>query len=201
VLSGGGTLTVTLGGDDLANRYQGIVPLAGERMNECLREYFETSEQLPTRLWLRADGDQVSGLLLQRLPVTSRPATVIESGAGGVSEDEVEDAWRRVKLVADTVTDTELASLPDRDLLRRLFAEDDVRMFEAAPVFFRCSCSRERVEAMLKSLGRNEVEDVLSERGNVEVRCEFCSRAYRFDAVDVGALFKEGARVGGAGLH
>jgi len=76
-----------------------------------------------------------------------------------------------------------------------------VRMFEAAPVFFRCSCSRERVEAMLKSLGRNEVEDVLSERGNVEVRCEFCSRAYRFDAVDVGALFKEGARVGGAGLH
>jgi molecular chaperone Hsp33 len=201
VLSGDGTLTVTLGGDDLANRYQGIVPLAGERMSECLRDYFENSEQLPTRLWLRADADQVSGLLLQRLPVTSRPASVTESGAGGVSEDEVEDAWRRVQLVAGTVTDTELASLPDRDLLRRLFAEDDVRMFEAAPVFFRCRCSRERVETMLKSLGRDEVEGVLSERGNVEVRCEFCSRAYRFDAVDVGALFKEGARAGGAGLH
>lgn len=201
VLSGDGTLTVTLEGDDLSNRYQGIVPLAGERMQECLREYFETSEQLPTRLWLRADADQASGLLVQRLPLTSRPASATESGAGGVSEEEVEDAWQRVQLVAGTVTDAELASLPDRDLLRRLFAEDDVRMFEAAPVFFRCRCSRERVETMLRSLGRGEVESVLSERGNVEVRCEFCSRAYRFDAVDVGALFTETARSGGAGLH
>lgn len=201
VLSGDGTLTVTLEADDFTNRYQGIVPLAAERMQDCLREYFETSEQLPTRLWLRADAEQASGLLVQRLPLTSRPASATESGAGGVSEDEVEDAWQRVQLVAGTVTDSELASLPDRDLLRRLFAEDDVRMFEAAPVFFRCRCSRERVETMLKSLGRDEIEGVLAERGSVEVRCEFCSRAYRFDAVDVGALFKEAARSGGAGLH
>ncbi|MGB5104452.1 MAG: Hsp33 family molecular chaperone HslO [Steroidobacteraceae bacterium] len=201
VLSGDGTLTVTLEGEDFTNRYQGIVPLAAERMQECLREYFETSEQLPTRLWLRADGEQASGLLVQRLPLTSRPASATESGAGGVSEEEVEDAWQRVQLVAGTVTDAELASLPDRELLRRLFAEDDVRMFEAAPVFFRCRCSRERVETMLKTLGRDEIEGVLEERGSVEVRCEFCSRAYRFDAVDVGALFKEAARSGGAGLH
>lgn len=201
VLSGDGTLTVTLEGEDLANRYQGIVPLAAERMQDCLREYFETSEQLPTRLWLRADAEQASGLLVQRLPLTSRPASATESGSGGISEEEVEDAWQRVQLVAGTVTDAELASLPDRDLLRRLFAEDDVRMFEAAPVFFRCRCSRERVETMLKSLGRDEIEGVLAERGSVEVRCEFCSRAYRFDAVDVGALFKEAARSGGAGLH
>lgn len=200
-LSGDGTLTVTLEAEDFTNRYQGIVPLAAERMQDCLREYFETSEQLPTRLWLRADAEQASGLLVQRLPLTSRPASVTESGAGGVSEEEVEDAWQRVQLVAGTVTDAELASLPDRDLLRRLFAEDDVRMFEAAPVFFRCRCSRERVETMLKSLGRDEIEGVLEERGSVEVRCEFCSRAYRFDAVDVGALFKEAARSGGAGLH
>jgi molecular chaperone Hsp33 len=192
---------VTLEGEYLANRYQGIVPLAGERMQECLREYFENSEQLPTRLWLRADSDQASGLLLQRLPLTSRPASATESGAGGIPEEEVEDAWQRVQLVAGTVTDAELASLPDRDLLRRLFAEDDVRMFEAAPVFFRCRCSRERVATMLKSLGRGEVEGVLSERGNVEVRCEFCSRAYRFDAVDVGALFKEATHSSRAGLH
>lgn len=201
VLSGDGTLTVTLEGEDYTNRYQGIVPLAAERMQDCLREYFETSEQLPTRLWLRADAEQASGLLVQRLPLTSRPASATESGSGGISEEEVEDAWQRVQLVAGTVTDAELASLPDRDLLRRLFAEDDVRMFEAAPVFFRCRCSRERVETMLKSLGRDEIEGVLEERGSVEVRCEFCSRAYRFDAVDVGALFKEAARSGGAGLH
>ena len=200
-LSGNGTLTVTLEGEDLANRYQGVVPLAGERMSDCLRDYFENSEQLPTRLWLRADGDQASGLLLQRLPVTTRPATATESGAGGVAEDEIEDAWRRVQLVADTVTAPELADLSDRELLRRLFAEDDVRMFEAAPVFFRCSCSRSRVEAMLRSLGREEVDSILAERGSVEVRCEFCNRAYRFDPVDAGVIFSRGPDAPSGGVH
>jgi molecular chaperone Hsp33 len=200
-LSGNGTLTVTLEGEDLANRYQGVVPLAGERMSDCLRDYFENSEQLPTRLWLRADGEQASGLLLQRLPVTTRPATATESGAGGVAEDEIEDAWRRVQLVADTVTDPELASLSDRELLRRLFAEDDVRMFEAAPVFFRCSCSRSRVETMLRALGREEVDSILSERSSVEVRCEFCNRAYRFDPVDAGLIFSRGPDAPSGGVH
>jgi molecular chaperone Hsp33 len=200
-LSGNGTLTVTLEGEDLANRYQGVVPLAGERMSDCLRDYFENSEQLPTRLWLRADGEQASGLLLQRLPVTTRPATATESGAGGVAEDEIEDAWRRVQLVADTVTAPELADLSDRELLRRLFAEDDVRMFEAAPVFFRCSCSRSRVETMLRALGRDEVDSILAERSSVEVRCEFCNRAYRFDPVDAGVIFSRGPDAPSGGVH
>jgi molecular chaperone Hsp33 len=201
VLSGNGTLTVTVESGNATNRYQGIVPLAGDSMGDCLRAYFEHSEQLPTRLWLRADGDTASGLLLQRLPVTTRPPGVTESGPGGVSEEEIEDAWRRVQLVADTVTADELAQLEDRDLLRRLFAEDDVRMFQSAPVFFRCRCSRERVGNMLRALGREEVESVLEEFGQVEVRCEFCSRAYRFDAIDTGALFAPGADAHRGGVH
>jgi molecular chaperone Hsp33 len=188
VLSGDGTLTITIDNEGAASRYQGIVPLAGSSMATCLREYFESSEQLPTRLWLFADGASVSGLLLQRLPLTAKPATVLESGAG-IPEEEIEDAWRRVQLVADTVTGAELAQLDDHKLLRRLFAEDDVRMFESSPVFFRCRCSRERVENMLRSLGRAEVDSILEEFGQVEVRCEFCSRAYRLDAVDCGQLF------------
>ena len=202
-LSGNGTLTVTIESSAAANRYQGIVPLAGASMSDCLRAYFEHSEQLPTRLWLRADGDSASGLLLQRLPLTARPAGVTESGAGGVAEDEIEDAWQRVQLVADTVTAEELAQLEDHDLLRRLFAEDDVRMFQSAPVFFRCRCSHERVTTMLRALGKDEVDSVLEEFGQVEVRCEFCSRAYRFDAVDCAALFTGDAhpRPGGSGVH
>jgi molecular chaperone Hsp33 len=97
-----------------------------------------------------------------------------------------------VQLVAATVTDQELAALADRDLLRRLFAEDDVRMFESAPVFFRCRCSRDRVATMLKALGQSEITGLLAERGVVEVRCEFCNRAYHFDAIDVEALFLTG---------
>jgi molecular chaperone Hsp33 len=203
VLSGDGTLTVTVESTHLANRYQGIVPLVGASMSDCLRAYFKQSEQLPTRLWLRADGESASGLLLQRLPVTSRPAGVTESGSGGVAEHEIEDAWRRVQLVADTVTPGELSGLDDRELLRRLFAEDDVRMFQAAPVFFRCRCSRERVGNMLRALGRDEVDSVLAEFGQVEVRCEFCSRAYRFDAVDCAVLFTGDAQsgTGRSGVH
>jgi molecular chaperone Hsp33 len=201
VLSGDGTLTVTIESGGASNRYQGIVPLTGASMSDCLRAYFEHSEQLPTRLWLRADAASASGLLLQRLPVTARPAGVTESGAGGVSEEEIEDAWRRVQLVADTVTPEELARLEDRELLRRLFAEDDVRMFQSAPVFFRCRCSRERVGNMLRALGREEVDSVLEEFGLVEVRCEFCSRSYRYDAVDAGALFAAGGERHGGGMH
>ncbi|MGI9246025.1 MAG: Hsp33 family molecular chaperone HslO [Steroidobacteraceae bacterium] len=188
-LSGDGTLTVTVDNEGSAHRYQGIVPLAGASMSACLREYFESSEQLPTRLWLYADGDNVSGLLLQRLPVSSKTAGVTESGAQAVPEEEVEDAWHRVQLIGDTVTGQEMAELDDRKLLRRLFAEDDVRMFESTPVFFRCRCSRERVANMLRALGQAEVDSVVEEFGQVEVRCEFCSRAYRLDAVDCAALF------------
>jgi molecular chaperone Hsp33 len=201
VLSGNGTLTVTVESGTAANRYQGIVPLAGASMSDCLRAYFEHSEQLPTRLWLRADADSANGLLLQRLPVTARPQGVTESGAGGVTDEEIEDAWRRVQLVADTVTAEELARLEDRELLRRLFAEDDVRMFQSTPVYFRCRCSRERVGTMLRALGREEVDSVLEEFGQVEVRCEFCSRAYRFDAVDATALFAPGADAHRGGVH
>ena len=190
LLSGDGTLTVTVDHEGAANRYQGIVPLAGAAMADCLREYFESSEQLPTRLWLHADGDNASGLLLQRLPATSRPVPMTESVTAGAPDDDIEDAWRRVQLVADTVTGQELAELDDQKLLRRLFAEDDVRMFESTPVFFRCRCSRERVENMLRALGQSEVESMIEEFGQVEVRCEFCSRAYRLDAVDCAALFK-----------
>jgi molecular chaperone Hsp33 len=200
VLSGDGTLTVTIENEDVVNRYQGIVPLSGGSMSDCLREYFESSEQLPTRLWLHADAQTASGLLLQRLPVTSKPSGVTESGSGVVPEEEVEDAWRRVQMVASTVTGEELAELDDRKLLRRLFAEDDVRMFESAPVFFRCRCSRERVENMLRALGQPEVDSIIDEFGQVEVRCEFCGRAYRLDAVDAAALFTwQGRSPPGAG--
>jgi molecular chaperone Hsp33 len=94
----------------------------------------------------------------------------------------------------------ELAELDDKKLLYRLFSEDDVRMFESTPVFFRCRCSRERVENMLRALGRDEVDSMVEEFGLVEVRCEFCSRAYRLDAVDCAALFV-GPGPSPAGVH
>ena len=196
-LIGAGNLTVTLETDDGAQRYQGIVPIAGRRLAESLQVYFENSEQLPTRLWLHADAFGVSGMLLQKLPVADAPLC-----AAAVDAAAVEDAWRRVQLIGETLTPEELQTLADADILHRLFNEDDVRLFEPAPVYFRCRCSRERVSRMLQSLGDAETRSVLAERGEVEVRCDFCNRAYLFDAVDVAQLFNAGvASDSGSSVH
>jgi molecular chaperone Hsp33 len=189
-LIGAGNLTVTLETDDGAQRYQGIVPISGERLAESLQGYFENSEQLPTRLWLYADAQGASGMLLQRLP---------DEGGSRAGAAEVDDAWRRVQLIGDTLTSDELRTLTDLEILRRLFNEDDLRLFEPSPVYFRCRCSRERVAGMLQGLGEAETRGVLAERGEVEVRCDFCNRAYVFDAVDVARLFNAGASADGGG--
>jgi molecular chaperone Hsp33 len=181
-LVGQGNLTVTLETDDGGQRYQGIVPIEGERLAESLQAYFQNSEQLPTRLWLHADEQGASGMLLQKLPGS---ATVPTGDA-----EAIEDAWRRVQLIADTLTPVELRTLADAEILHRLFNEDDLRLFEPAPVYFRCRCSRERVAGMLQGLGEAETRSVIAERGKVEVHCDFCNRAYVFDAVDVAQLFK-----------
>ncbi|MEQ1580542.1 MAG: Hsp33 family molecular chaperone HslO [Steroidobacteraceae bacterium] len=193
VLSGEGRLTVTVETDNLSQRYQGIVPLSGERLADCLQGYFENSEQLPTRLWLFADEQGASGMLLQRLP------------AGNVDTSsrlaEIDDAWNRVQLLADTLKPAELRTLSDRDILHRLFNEDDVRLFDPTPVSFRCKCSHERVESVLKSLGEAEVRSILTERPDVEVQCDFCNRTFNFDAVDVERIFKPGAGEGSGTVH
>ena len=192
-LIGPGNLTVTLDAEDKGQRYQGIVPITGERLAGSLQRYFEDSEQLPTRLWLHADAQGASGLLLQRLP---------NEGGGQRDTDspELEDAWRRVQLIGETLTAEELATLSDTQILHRLFNEDDVRLYDPAPVYFRCRCSRERVGGMLQGLGEAETRSVLAERGEVEVRCDFCNRAYLFDAIDVEQLFKS-AIAGGNGTR
>src|SRR3984957_12898068 len=196
-LIGAGNLTVTLETDDGSQRYQGIVPIADGRLAESLQVYFENSEQLPTRLWLHADASGASGMLLQKLPVAdaSRSAHAADAAV-------VDDAWQRVQLIGETLTPGELRTLGDAEILRRLFNEDDVRLYEPTPVYFRCRCSRERVGGMLQSLGEAETRSVLAERGEVEVRCDFCNRAYVFDAVDVAQLFNAGVPgAGGGSLH
>lgn len=196
-LAGGGQMTVTIENPERTSRYQGIVPLSGERLAVCFQDYFARSEQLPTRLWLAATPERAAGLLLQRLP----------SGARAAAEEDVQVAaeadedWSRVLHLAGTLTPEELVSLPATELLHRLFNEEDVRLYEPAPVYFQCTCSRERVSGILRSLGEQEVGEVLAERGHVEVRCEFCNRAYRYDAVDVAGLFARDSSAGPRGLQ
>ena len=100
------------------------------------------------------------------------------------------------------MTTDELHTLPDSQILHRLFNEEDLRLFEPSPVFFRCRCSRERVADMLQGLGETENRSILAERGAVEVQCDFCNRTYVFDAVDVAQLFNAGVSAdSGSSVH
>lgn len=196
-LTGGGQVTVTLESDDRSSRYQGMVPLEREHLAACLEQYLDRSEQVPSKLIVASNGTRAAGLLLQRLPAGASASAEADPHAAGEAAEE----WRRLELLAGTLTPAELLTLPLRTILHRLFHEDDVRLFEGAPVFFQCTCSRERVEGILRSLGRDEVSDIVRERGHVEVRCEFCNRAYGYDAVDAEALFARAAVQPSKELH
>jgi molecular chaperone Hsp33 len=171
---GGGHLALTLE-PERGERYQGIVPLEGAGIGAAIEAYFGHSEQLPTRLWLAVDGARAVGLMLQRLPGTAMDA----------------DGWDRTVTLADTVEPQELLTLHVRNLLRRLFHEEDVRLFDPEPVAFRCGCTRGRIAETLRALGEREIDAIIAEQGDIAVTCEFCNRDYRFDAVDARELFTE----------
>ena len=186
-LFGGGRLAVTIEQEGRGDQYQGLVAIEQPRLSGCLEQYFERSEQLPSRLLLAARPDRAAGFLLQRVAVGGAPAAAPLAADG-------EDAWRRIGFLLATLSSGELLDLPCRDILRRLFANDDIRLFDGTPVFFQCSCSRERVSGILQALGADEIQSLLRDQGDVEVRCEFCNRGWRFDAVDVAGLFSAGGR-------
>ena len=171
---GDGRLSIILDPSEGRERYQGIVQLVGNTIAEALENYFVTSEQLQTRLWLATDANRAAGMLLQRLPVD------------GIVDPET---WPRAVHLGNTITRNELLALPARTIIHRLFHEEDIRLFDSVPYGFRCSCSRDRVSDLLRMLGSSEVESILEERGMVELTCEFCSQQYRFDSVDARQLF------------
>jgi molecular chaperone Hsp33 len=172
-LFGAAQLVITIDPEQSRERYQGIVEIKGENLAAALASYFAESEQLATRLWLAVDDKQAAGLLLQALPGT----------------DEDPDAWQRAVHLASTLRDAELLQLSAQQLLHRLYHEEDIRLFESLPVSFRCSCSRERIETVLRSLGYDEVQSILRDEGVIGVDCEFCNQHYDFDTVDAERLF------------
>ncbi|MDR7272086.1 molecular chaperone Hsp33 [Pelomonas saccharophila] len=196
-LHGQGRCAITLDPKDKfpgQQPYQGVVPLHGDlreplqKVSEVLEHYMLQSEQLDTRLVLAANGEIAAGLLIQRLPVEGEGNL-----EGKRNEDDIglSDAFNRISILAGTLTSEELLTLDADTILRRLFWEETMTRFEPQAPRFACTCSRERVGQMLKGLGRDEVDGVLAERGDVEIGCDFCGRHYRFDAVDVGALFDD----------
>lgn len=184
--------------------YQGVVPLFGdkreklEKLSEVIEHYMLQSEQLDTRLVLAADDKMAAGLLIQRLPLQGVDNLAGQSGARDEDQIGVNEDYNRIAILASSLKREELLSLDADTILRRLFWEEDVRRFEPLTgeqgPRFACTCSRERVGSMLRSLGRDEVESILAEQGQVEVGCEFCGAQYRFDPVDAAQVFLQPAQ-------
>ncbi len=203
---GAGRCAVTLDPKDRQpgqNPYQGVVPLndgAGgrfERLSDALQFYMMQSEQLDTVMVLAANDQIAAGLMLQRMPVKGEAnlAAATESGEAEHDAQGLNEEYNRVATLASSLTQQELLTLDVETILRRLFWEEKLLRFapqadEQAPRF-ACTCSRDRVAAMLTSLGEEEVDSIVAERGKIEVGCDFCGQQYQFDAIDAARLFTE----------
>ena len=172
-LMAGGTLACMLepksGG---ADRYQALVEILGDKLSEALEIYFVQSEQLRTRICLGASPNKFAGLMVQRLPE-------------GCSDDD----WLHVYHLFQTLQEPELLGVDAETLLRRLFAEDTVRVFPSRPIALQCQCSHAQISAMLIGLGEAELHPLLVEKGRVDVTCEFCGKNYGYREVEVRELF------------
>ena len=165
----GGRLVLTIESEN-GERYQGIVAVDADNLNQVLENYFQQSEQLATRIWLFANSEKAAGLLLQELP-----------GTGNTDKKE----WEHLQILANTLTADEMLNLDCETLLHRLFHEEEVRLYESDPVQFQCGCSNEKIATTLVALGRTELESILNEQGDIKVDCQFCGAHYAFDSLDV----------------
>jgi molecular chaperone Hsp33 len=173
-LLGDGRLSVTLEDMRSGKFYQSLVPLEGETLEQIFTHYLSQSEQLPAYLRLYADGGALAGLLLEKLPN---------------ADTRDPDGWSRVTHFANTLTLEETRERQPYDLLTRVFPEELMRVFRLYAVEYHCPYDEDKVKDMLRGLGRQEVESILAEQGEVVIRNEMCNHEYRFNAVAIARLF------------
>ncbi|MCW5642137.1 MAG: Hsp33 family molecular chaperone HslO [Rhodoferax sp.] len=188
--------------------YQGVVPLFDDRgepldkLSDVLQHYMLQSEQLDTTLVLAANDTVAAGLLIQRLPLQG--AGNLDAEGRRLDEDQIgrSEDYNRIATLASSLTREELLSLDVDAILHRLFWQEDVLRFAPQPTdprpHFACSCSREKVGAMIVGLGEEEAASILAERADIEVGCEFCGMQYRFDAIDAAQLFRPASQTPGS---
>ena len=175
----GGHLVITVEPDNKVNPYQSIVPLTEPGIAANLENYFGQSVQIPTKIWLAVNEIRAVGMLLQLLP--SQTQTI----------EERENFWRHAVQLGDTIKDDELLSLDNETILHRLYHEEDIRLYEAEHVQFKCQCSQERMNNVIKMLGKNETDDIFKTRQVIDITCEYCNTVYSFDRIDVAAILHD----------
>lgn len=162
-------------------RYQSLVSLEGTSLSECFTQYFAQSEQLNTRIWLSVNENIAAGLMLQSLP----------SDETDIVNTTQSEGWNHASILADTVKDEELIELKVEDLLHRLYHEEDLRIYDAKPIRFECTCSIDKIEHAIRSIGEAEANSIILEQDNITIDCDFCNTKYILDNVDVTRLFSD----------
>lgn len=180
-----GTLGIILESGSARTPYQGVVAWRGQSLAESIEGYFEDSEQLATKIWLTSDEKEAAGLLLQVVPGSEKQT------ADGVKDDMIQPNWDRVLKITDLFEPKSLLDHNCEELIQGVFPEDDVRLFSATPVAFKCTCSRKRGEAAIQILGRKEAEEELTAKNVIVVTCDFCNTEYEFHREDVAQIFDE----------
>lgn len=170
-----GQMVMTVQAEQQSQTYQSIIPLHSCSLSENIAHYFAQSEQIATRIWLACGSDKAAGMLLQLLP--------------GENSLEKEHFWEYALAMGASVSDAELLELDNATLLHRLYHESTVRIFEPRAAQFKCRCDTERMNAVLRALGKEDVNALLAEKKILEIRCEFCNQLYRFDSIDAAMLF------------
>lgn len=174
------------GGAD--SRYQGIVELKGSSIVDAVQHYFSQSEQIKTSFRLAIhpqDGHWRAGaIMIQQMP---------EEEAGKNQNEVTFEDWTRAAMFLSTCTESELLStgLPAQEILFRLFHEDGVRIYPPLPVRFKCRCSREKVMQILKTIPRQEMEEICEKEGHASIKCEFCSEDYVFTRKQLDEVYGE----------
>lgn len=171
-----GNLVINLTPHQQTQTYQSVVPLISTAMTENLMHYFAQSEQLPTKVWFASNEQHAAGILLQLMP--------------GQNSLQREQFWEYAVHIGATITDQELLTLDNATLLHRLYHETELRLYPERSIHFKCRCSHEKMQQVIGLLGEKEAQELLQEKGQVDIRCEFCSLNYSFDAIDVALLFR-----------
>ncbi len=210
-LFGSGRLAFTVDQGQHTQRYQGVVPLEGATLADCAHTYFRQSEQLPTGIKIAArrtsdggkgdggkgDGGKgdggtprwrASALMVQQMPE-------FDAGRIDVDQEQREDDWRKAVILMASATEAEMLDpdLPGTTLLHRLFHDDQPRLFPRRAFAARCRCSRERIDRVLRSIKREELDDLRDKTGRVSVKCEFCSTEYAYDDSDLDRVYASAA--------
>jgi molecular chaperone Hsp33 len=195
-LFGRGRLAFTVDQGQHTQRYQGVVPLEGATLADCAHTYFRQSEQLPTGIKIAArrttEGGaahwRASALMVQQMPE-------FDAGRIDVDREQREDDWRKAVILMASATEAEMLDpkLPATTLLHRLFHAEQPRLFARRPFVARCRCSRERIDRVLRSIKREELDDLRDTSGRVAVKCEFCSTEYAYDDRDLDRIYASAA--------